>query len=161
MTNREAEEFNFDGGTGQVGQGVALQHVAEKITKANQQAAAPPPTPDQALVEDDRRGRREWVTPLIGLILLAILLLTAPIYGRLTSGDKINEAIDRNAERVDVLVDLPFEPETFHREELSSLGVFSGRDRSDPTRIRLRAVTQDNLEAIANLFWVEEILPNQ
>lgn len=139
----------------------AVGELSRKLEESDKQSVAPPPTPDQALVEDDRRGRREWVTPLIGLILLAILLLTAPIYGRLTSGDKINEAIDRNAERVDVLVDLPFEPETFHREELSSLGVFSGRDRSDPTRIRLRAVTQDNLEAIANLFWVEEILPNQ
>ena len=134
--------------------------LAEKIQDVNKRPDAPPPTPDQKDL-DDRKGRRAWIAPLIGLILLAVLLLTAPIFGRLTSGDKINEAIDRNAERVDVFVDLPFEPETFHREELSSLGVFSGRDRSDSTRIRLRAVTQDNLEAIANLFWVEEILPNQ
>ena len=143
------------GNEGEVGE------LSRKLEESDKQSAAPQPTPDQALVEDDRKGRREWVAPLIGLILLAVLILTAPIFGRLTSGDKINEAIDRNAERVDVFVDLPFEPETFHREELSSLGVFSGRDRSDSTRIRLRAVTQDNLEAIANLFWVEEILPNQ
>ena len=124
-------------------------------------AGTPPPTPDHVEIEDDRKGRRAWITPLIGSILLAAILFTAPIFGRLTSDGKISSDIDRNAARVDVFVDLPFEPETFHREELSSLGVFSGRDRADNTRIRLRAVTQDNLEAIANLFWVEEIVPDR
>lgn len=120
-----------------------------------------PTLPDQAEVEDDpkRRGTM-WVAPLIGFILLAAILFTAPIYGRLTSDGKISPEIDRTAAQVDVLVDLPFEPETFHRETLSDLGVFSGRDREDPTRIRIRAVTPDNLERIANLFWVEGILPN-
>ena len=116
--------------------------------------------PDQAEL-DQRKASRQWVTPLVGIILLAVLLFAAPIYGRLTSGGKISPDIDREAETVDVFVDLPFEPETFHRETLSDLGVFSGRDRSDATRVRLRAVSQDDLEAIANLFWVEEIVPNQ
>lgn len=119
-----------------------------------------PVVPDQAEL-DQRKASRQWVTPLVGIILLAVLLFAAPIYGRLTSGGKISPDIDREAETVDVFVDLPFEPETFHRETLSDLGVFSGRDRSDATRVRLRAVSQDDLEAIANLFWVEEIVPNQ
>jgi hypothetical protein len=100
-----------------------------------------------------------WTKPVIGLVLLAIILLSAPIYGRLTSGGKINPEIDRNATRVDVTVDLPFEPESYHRDALSELGVFAGRDREDLTLVRLRAVSQSDLDKIANLFWVEEIIP--
>jgi len=107
-----------------------------------------------------KKQRPWWIKPLIGIILLTALLLAAPVYGRLTSGGKISDQIDRSAPQVDISVDLPFEPESYHRETLSDLGVFAGRDREDPTKMRLRAVTQDNLEKIANLFWVEEIVPD-
>lgn len=103
---------------------------------------------------------RAWVTPLIGIILLLAILLAAPIYGRLTSDGKISPEIDRNAATVDVTVDLPFEPEAYHRDTLSELGVFAGRDREDPTKLRLRAVTQGNLDSIGNLYWVESIDPS-
>ncbi|MGI9623315.1 MAG: hypothetical protein ACR2PK_10800 [Acidimicrobiales bacterium] len=103
--------------------------------------------------------QRPWLTPLIGSTLLLVILLAGPLYGRLTSGGKIDDDIDRSASTVDVTVDLPFEPESYHRETLSELGVFAGRDRSDPTKMRLRAVTQDDLDRIANLFWVERIEP--
>ncbi len=55
---------------------------------------------------------------------------------------------------------VPFEMETYHREALSELGVYSGRLR-DLTQngARLRAVTQDNVDRIARLFWVESIRP--
>ena len=100
-----------------------------------------------------------WAKPIVGLVLLAIMLLTAPIYGRLTSGGKISPEIDRTASQLEVTVDLPFEPENYHRETLSDLGVFGGRDREDLTLVRLRGVTQGDLEKIANLFWVDEIFP--
>lgn len=100
-----------------------------------------------------------WVKPVVGLVLLAIILFAAPIYGRLTSGGKISDEIDRTAVQVDVTVDLPFEPENYHRETLSDLGVFAGRDRTDGTKLRLRAVTQSDLDSIANLYWVEAIEP--
>ena len=103
------------------------------------------------------KSRPWWTKPVIGLVLLAIILLTAPIYGRLTSGGKINPDIDRSAPRVDVTVDLPFVPETYHKETLGDLGVFAGGDTEDRTLIRLRAVTQSDLDKIADLFWVEEI----
>lgn len=105
-------------------------------------------------------ARPWWVKPVVGIVLLSIVLLAAPVYGRLTSGGKISDQIDRNAPQVNVSVDLPFEPENYHRETLADLGVFAGRDRTDPTKLRLRAVTQENLEKIANLFWVEEIVPS-
>ncbi len=103
--------------------------------------------------------KKWWTKPIVGLVLLAIMLLTAPIYGRLTSGGKISPEIDRNAAQLEITVDLPFEPENYHRETLSDLGVFGGRDREDLTLVRLRGVTQDDLEKIAQLFWVDEIFP--
>lgn len=105
------------------------------------------------------KSRPWWLKPVVGLILLAIMLLAAPAYGRLTSGGKISPEIDRTAAQVNVTVDLPFEPENYHRETLSDLGVFGGRDREDLTLVRLRAVSQSDLEKIANLFWVDEIIP--
>ena len=112
-------------------------------------------------VADDEKEvrRRPWAVPLLGTILLLAILLADPIYGRLTSDGKIDPAISREAATVSVTVDLPFDPEAFHRETLSELGVFAGRDREDTTKLRLRAVTQDSLNEIANLFWVEGIEP--
>lgn len=100
-----------------------------------------------------------WAKPVLGATLLLVILVIGPVIGWLNAGGKISPAIDRNADRVDVVVDLPFEPEPYHRNTLSSLGVYSGRGRSDATRLRLRAVEQDNLERIAQFFWVEKIEP--
>lgn len=102
---------------------------------------------------------RPWVKPVIGIVLLSVILFTAPVVGWLEADGKIDESIDREASRVDVLVDLPFEPEQYHREALSALGVYAGRGREDATRLRLRAVEQENLERIARFFWVEQIEP--
>lgn len=104
--------------------------------------------------------QRPWIKPAIGVFVLAFLLLAGPIWGRANSGDKIDPEIDRGAAQVDVEVLVPFELETYHREALSELGVYSGRLR-DLTQngARLRAVTQDDLDRIANFFWVESIRP--
>ncbi len=107
-----------------------------------------------------KKQRPWWIRPLVGIIILSAVLLIAPVYGRLTSGGKISSDIDRDAAQVDISVDLPFEPENYHRDTLADLGVFAGRDRTDPTILRLRAVTQENLDTIANLFWVEAIVPS-
>ncbi|MGI9598146.1 MAG: hypothetical protein ACR2QK_18430 [Acidimicrobiales bacterium] len=107
------------------------------------------------------RTSRWWFKPVIGLVALAVILLSGPIYGRLTAGGKIDDEIDRSAAQVDVTVDLPFAPENYHRETLSELGVFAGRDRSDETKLRLRAVSQSDLDKIANLYWVEAVLPSE
>ncbi len=103
--------------------------------------------------------QRPWLTPLIGCLALLAILVAGPIYGRLTSAGKIDPLVDRDSTSVDITVDLPFEPESYHRDTLSALGVFAGRDRTDSTKMRLRAVTQGNLDKIANLFWVEGIAP--
>ncbi len=113
----------------------------------------------QDLAGTDTKNR-PWLKPLIGIILLAIILFTGPVYGWLTSDGKIDPAIDRSAPTVDVEVIVPFQLEEYHRDSLSDLGVYSGRIR-DPsvTGARLRAVSQEDLDRIARLFWVEYIRP--
>ncbi len=105
------------------------------------------------------RSPRWWLKPVIGMVAVTIILLAAPLYGRFTAGGKISADIDRSAEQVNVTVDLPFPPENYHRDTLSELGVFAGRDRSDETKLRLRAVSQSDLDKISRLFWVEGIEP--
>lgn len=105
---------------------------------------------------------KPWFRPLVGVLILIGLLVAAPLYGRLTSGGKISPEISRDAVVVEVIVDLPVDLLTFHREELSELGVFSGRDKnniSDRSRVRLQNVSQEGLEKMANLYWVESIEP--
>ena len=112
---------------------------------------APPPR--------QRLTARPWFKPAIGISLLAIILFAAPVLGWVTASGKIDDGIDRTSETVNVNVKLFFEPKQFHRETLSELGVFAGRSRDDTTVLRLRAVTQDDLESISRLFWVESITP--
>lgn len=106
---------------------------------------------------------RPWFMPAIGIFLLAVILFGAPVYGRLTSGGKISPEISRDAAVVSVIVDLSVDITTFHREELSELGVFSGRDRDnldDRSRVRLQNVTQGDLVKLSRLYWVTSIEPS-
>lgn len=123
--------------------------------------AAPAIGSDRGISVADKQAisKRPWFKPAIGIILLLIILFTAPVLGWVTASDKIDDGVSRTAETVNVTVKIYFEPEQFHRETLSELGVFAGRDRSDPTALRLRAVTQDDLDRISRLFWVESIEP--
>lgn len=104
-------------------------------------------------------GNRPWLKPVIGLVLLVFILAIGPVLGWVTAGDRISPDLDRTAGQVDVWVDMPFEPEQFHRETLATFGVYSGRDRDDATRIRLRNVGQQDVDRIARFFWVESIEP--
>ncbi len=103
-----------------------------------------------------------WFKPAIGIFLLTAILVAAPIYGRITAGGKISPDISRDREVVNVIVDLPVDASTFHRVELSNLGVFGGGDRTvvdDRSRVRLLNVTQDDLVALSRLYWVSSIEP--
>lgn len=113
----------------------------------------------------DPEHRRSWalLIMLAGLIVAVLGVTTGPtikVVPVIGSG-KISPEIDRTAEKVDIIVDLKFEPQQFHRETIAGLGVFSGTDRDDRSKLRLLAVPQDNLSEIANLFWVDEITPFQ
>ncbi len=106
-----------------------------------------------------RRARPWWIKPVIGIAVLTFILLAGPVYGRLASGGKISPEIDREAQQVDVIVRVAFPPAIFHSDLLSDFGVFSGRDLDDDTVLKFRAVKQDDLERIANFYWVESIEP--
>ncbi len=105
-------------------------------------------------------------TSLFALAAVAFALSMPAFYTHVDVGvlpalgtGKIAAEVDQSAEQVDVVVKVKFDPDLFHREVLSQLGVFSGRDRADPSILRLRAVSRDNVRQIANLFWVESITP--
>jgi len=103
--------------------------------------------------------QRPWFRPLIGVVMVLVLLFTDEVVGALQAGGKIDPTIDRAANSVNIVVDVKFEPRIFHQEVLAELGVFSGRNREDRSQLRLRAVTQSDLDQISRLFWVDKILP--
>lgn len=106
--------------------------------------------------------QRWWFRPVIGIVLLAVILTAAPIYGRVTAGGKIDPGVSRTAPTVNVIVDLTTDVGNFHQNTLADFGVFGGRDRnslSDRSRVRLQNVTQDRLDALTRIYWVEKIEP--
>lgn len=105
---------------------------------------------------------KPWFRPLLGVLLIVIILMAGPLYGRTQSAGKISPEISRDAAVVTIIVDLPVDVQTFHRVVLQEHGVFSGRDRNNPTdrsRVRLQNVTQENLDKLANFYWVVAIEP--
>ena len=100
-----------------------------------------------------------WFKPVLGVLIILSLLVVDDAIGFATSGGKISPEIDRSAERVDVVVDIKFEPRQYHQNTLADLGVFSGRDREDRSKFRFRSVTQGDLDQMARFFWVDEIIP--
>ena len=65
---------------------------------------------------------RPWFKPTIGVILLIAILSAGPLYGRFTAGGKISPEISREAEVVTIIIDLPVNMATFHREETLRVG---------------------------------------
>lgn len=104
-------------------------------------------------------SRAWWGKPVLGLGIVMVIALAGPIYGRSVAGGKIDRAINRQAVTVDVVVELSFTPESYHRRTLADLGVYSGRVDDDRKLIRLLAVSQADLERLANLYWVDSIAP--
>lgn len=103
--------------------------------------------------------RPELRSLMAGIVLLVAVLYGQPIYGLLTSAERVDGRLLDAAAPVDVVVVLPFQPERFHNERLAQYGVFSGRDRA-VNRIRLRRVTPENLRRLAHLPWIERVEPS-
>jgi hypothetical protein len=94
---------------------------------------------------------------LLGVLIVLGILYGQHAFGTLTRGSRINPAIQRDG-MVDVVAVLNFEPERFHNERLAAYGMFSGRDGS-VSRIRLRQVSQESLQALASLPWIDRLEP--
>ncbi len=104
-------------------------------------------------------NRAWWYKPLLGVGLVVAIVLAGPVYGRVTSGGKIDPAVEPGAGTVDVVVQLSFTPESYHRKALARLGVYGGRAGHDPHAVRLLAVSQSDLDRLANLYWVDSVFP--
>jgi hypothetical protein len=91
-----------------------------------------------AKVASDDPSIISLLVAVAGLMLAVVGLNAGPAIEVFPSigADKISSDIDR-AEFVYLVVDLDFEPDQFHRETLSELGVFSGTDRDDRSSLRL------------------------
>ena len=76
------------------------------------------------------------------------LLLAAP--------GKIAPGFDANAQKVNILVTLPFPPERFHVIAFQKYGRVSG---TQDNSIEVRSVNQANLPAVARPYWVTRVEP--
>ncbi len=69
---------------------------------------------------------------------------------------KLAPGIDTNAEKVSVLVTLPFTPERFHVIAMQKYGRVSG---TQDNSIEVRGVNKANLLALARPYWVSRVEP--
>ncbi len=74
----------------------------------------------------------------------------------LAAPGKIAPGFDANAEKVSVLVTLPFPPERFHVIALQKYGRVTG---TQDDSIEVRGVNQANLPAVARPYWVRRVEP--
>jgi len=92
-----------------------------------------------------------------GVILLGLIISSPGIYGWATSGSRLSPELSRSAGRLDLAIDLPFDPQAFHQKKLSNYGTFAGF-QSDRT-VRLLNVTRDNLAQLKDIYWIVKIAP--
>ena len=93
---------------------------------------------------------------MLGALLLAAILWGQDLVGLATAAGRLDPALRAVTEPVNVVVVLDFTPERFHNERLQRYGVFAGRDKT-VNRLRLRAVTPDNLRRLSRIVWVSRI----
>jgi hypothetical protein len=108
-------------------------------------------------------GRPIWFGPegrkfATGVALILLVLFGQDVYGMATASRRLDPALRGAAEPKDVVVVLDFMPDRFHNERISSYGVFAGRDGA-LNRIRLRMVSPENLDRLADVAWVAHIEP--
>jgi hypothetical protein len=74
----------------------------------------------------------------------------------LAAPGKIAAGFPDGAERVDVLVTLPFPPERFHVQVFQAYGRVSG---TQDKAIEVRGVRRADLPAVARPYWVRRVEP--
>ena len=94
------------------------------------------------------KGRIVLAAAVCYLVWQAWLSIAAP--------HKIAPELRGGAEKVNVLVTLPFVPERFHVMALQRWGRVSGTEDS---RIELRGVKRADLTAVARPYWVRRVEP--
>lgn len=96
---------------------------------------------------------REIVSSTRGRIALAVLLcyVVWQIWLSVAAPGKIAPGLDTGAQKVDVLVTLPFPPERFHVIAFQKFGRVSG---TQDNLVEVRGVNKANLSALARPYWV-------
>jgi hypothetical protein len=74
----------------------------------------------------------------------------------LAAPGKIAAGFPSGAERVDILVTLPFPPERFHVQVFQAYGRVSGTQEN---AIEVRGVNRADLAAVARPYWVRRVEP--
>ena len=74
----------------------------------------------------------------------------------LAAPGKIAAGLKTDAEKVNILVTLPFPPERFHVIALQKYGRVSG---TQDNAVEVRGVNQANLPAVARPYWVTRVEP--
>jgi len=94
------------------------------------------------------RGRLVFGALLCYLAWQGWLVLAAP--GKIAAGFKVD------AEKVNILVTLPFPPERFHVIVFQRYGRVSG---TQDNTIQVRGVKKADLQAVARPYWVRRVEP--
>ncbi len=91
-------------------------------------------------------------------VLLAVLVvyLAWQIWLTLAAPGKIAADFPSGAEKVNILVTLPFPPERFHVQLFQTYGRVSGTQEN---AVEVRGVKRADLAAIARPYWVSRIEP--
>ena len=95
---------------------------------------------------------------IAGIALIAVVLWGQQLYGWATATRRLDQSLRDAAGPRNVVVVLDFMPDRFHSERIREYGMFAGRDGA-LNRMRLRNVTADDLQRLANIPWVARIEP--
>ncbi|MBM3153461.1 MAG: hypothetical protein FJZ96_14860 [Chloroflexi bacterium] len=77
---------------------------------------------------------------------------------RVAASGKISAGLNTGAEKVNLLVTLPFPPERFHVIVLQRYGRVSG---TQDNSIEVRGVRKEDVRAVARPYWVIRVEPLQ
>ncbi len=99
---------------------------------------------------------KPWLRLLCGVLLIAAILFGQTVVGMATASSRLDPSLRTASTPVNVVVVLDFTPERFHTERLSVFGVFAGRDKA-VNRIKLRAVSPENLQKLSTVAWVAKV----
>lgn len=93
-----------------------------------------------------------------GRIVLGVLLFYLAWQGwlRVAALGKIAAGLNTGAEKVNILVTLPFPPERFHVIVLQRYGRVSG---TQDNSIEVRGVRKEDVHAVARPYWVLRVEP--
>lgn len=96
--------------------------------------------------------KSEWRVPAYALATIALVLLIAAFWGRISGASHLR-GLDLT-QRSDIAVTLTFEPERFHIEEFQKVGRYQGWSNG---RGRIMSADPEALRQLARNYWVRDI----